>query len=129
MTDLSDLHIHLRVARSPRDVLSPLDTDQFVFPGWFLRVTRNEGHDDVVAETWLARPKALQIAAAMDDVLALNRSDVTDAVIAADDVIREDLIRQLRNIETQVARLPMLRAALSLQGVDTLPETLDLKGS
>lgn len=119
MTDHSDLSIRLRVVHDKRGVVV-VDHHEFVYPGWLLRVDRYGANDVVVAETQLGRDRVLEIAQTLDEAIGVGGTAVVDAVIAADDLIREDLIRQLRHIETQVARLPMLRAALADRGVDII---------
>lgn len=106
----TDLSIHLRAAWDRQHILNggPKDT---IVPGWFLRVTRNEGYDDVVAETPLSRLQTLQVALSVDSVLG-HGAVVTTAVEHADAEMRDRLRAQLTAAEAAAARIPHLRRML-----------------
>lgn len=123
----TDLSIHLRAAWNRQHILNGGPSDAPV-PGWFLRVTRNEGHDDVLPEFWLDRERAVEIAASIDLRIrelsagfGLPHQLLANAVIAADDAMRDELARQLAAAEAAAARIPALRAALGVES--GAPET------
>lgn len=123
----TDLSIHLRAAWNRQHILNGGPPAAPV-PGWFLRVTRNEGYDDVLPEFWLDRAHALAIAVVIDGVLhdlpagrALDATLIANAVVAADDAMRAELARQLAAAEDAAARIPALRAALGVES--GAPET------
>lgn len=106
----TDLSIHLRAAWDRQHILNGGPRDAPV-PGWFLRVTRNEGYDDVVPETPLSRLQTIQVALSVDSVL--GRTDlVTVAVEQSDEEMRDRLRAQLRAAEAAAERIPELRRML-----------------
>lgn len=118
----TDLSIHLRVAWSRQHILNGGPPAATV-PGWFLRVSRNEGHEDILPECWLAPGVALQIAVAIDRILAaplaaldMPRTVLADATVQANNDMNAELRRQLEAAEASAARIPALRDALRKAG-------------
>lgn len=106
----TDLSIHVRAAWDRQHILNGGPRDAPV-PGWFVRVTRNEGYDDVVPETALTLADVETIASAVD-VVTFGGARVFDAVRASDEEMRDRLRQQLQAAEAAAARIPELRRML-----------------
>lgn len=115
-TRYTDLSIHVRMAWNRQHILNGGPPEAIV-PGWFLRVTRNEGYDDVVGETALTKEEVDRIAFVVDEILAErlgNPCRVGNAVDAAARAQRAELERRLAGAEATAAQIPNLRAALGM---------------
>lgn len=114
MTRYTDLSIHVRMAWNRQHILNGGPKDATV-PGWFLRVTRNEGYNDVIGETQLSNDEVLKVAETLDEILyarGLLRRQVQGAVIISNKERQEELRARLLRAEAAAASIPALRAEL-----------------
>lgn len=102
-----DLSISLRAISSPNHVLNGGPKGS-TFPGWFLQVQQNEGYDTILLKQ-LTLDEVIKITDACDP------SDrTTNAAIACDKAMRNELMRQLTAAEAQAAKIPELKRRLGL---------------
>lgn len=116
----TDVSFHLRAAWNRQHILNGGPPEALV-PGWFLRVSRNEGHEEVLPECQIAPRIALAFAGCLEEVIAeallaqgFSPTLLTAAVSLADREMEHELRRQLEAAEVVAARIPRLRAALGL---------------
>lgn len=116
----TDVSFHLRAAWNRQHILNGGPPEAHV-PGWFLRVSRNEGHEDVLPECQVSPVLAAAFAEQLDVLLADGlraqglRPPVFRKVVETANVeMHHELRRQLESAEAAAARIPRLRAALGL---------------
>lgn len=107
-----DLSIILNAASSPSQVLNG-GPKGATFPGWFLRVTQNEGYDDICGPLQLSSDNAIHFAKQVDKMIGFNRVvTVETAVLNCDLAMRTEIRRQLKVAEQAAARIPELKRLL-----------------
>lgn len=104
----TDTSIHLRMAWNRQHILNGGPKEATV-PGWFLRVSRNEGYEDVVPETQISAEQAFGLAYAIDSILDINKTTVRSAVAAATKESVDELKKRLEYAEKQSALIPSLK--------------------
>lgn len=113
----TDLSINIRAAWNRQHILNGGRHLERV-PVWAVRVTQNEGYDDVVNEAPITHEQVLQVAALLDS-FALNGAGVTrqivPAVNASENKMRETFEAQLQAARAAASRIRGLEEVLGLE--------------
>lgn len=115
MSLATDIHAFLVVGRGPRDLLNG-GPPGAIFPGFFIRVYRNEGYDDLLghgdqADRQITLEQALAIGDAFDAAAGVGPR-TRQALVATAAQLAQDIGRSIEAAELAIERLPRLRTQL-----------------